>query len=181
MTIDPASLEPGEQLLWSDKPDMKAYCERRPSTGFGLGLTFVALAAAVGVYQFFQGGAVSDARLFIFVLLLLATLFLYLPFRVRHNARRTLYVLTDRRAIIETLGILLYNRVSVRLSEIELVEIHDGRHGDVIFGNYAGHPEHKFQIPREGFFAIANVEEVGRMLRAAIERATGRPVTGSPN
>jgi len=167
MTIEAKSLEPGERLLWHGMPDVGTYYRRRNPVGFSKGLALLAggvvLAGGASLYT-----NTSVASAWWLLPALLAVALLYLPFRVRQDARRTSYALTDRRAIIERPGVLLRNRVSVPYSEIERIEVRNGNFGDLLFRDYVTQSEDGFQVTRDGFFAIANVREVERLLRSAM-------------
>ena len=167
MTIEAKSLEPGERLLWHGMPDVGTYYRRRNPVGFSKGLALLAGAVilAGGAYLYAD---TSFAFPWWLLPVLLAAALVYLPLRVRQDARRTSYALTDRRAIIERPGVLLRNRVSVPYSEIERIEVRNGNFGDLLFRDYVTQSEDGFQVTRDGFFAIANVREVERLLRSAM-------------
>jgi hypothetical protein len=177
MTINSDMLQPGERFLWRDKPDVDAYCERRTPIGFFVGFGLLAVGSAVAAYGYLHGDADSTA-VFGAVMALVGAALLYLPFRVRREARRTIYALTDRRAIIEAPGALLHSRISVPFSEIRLIEVRHDIFGDILFRDYVGQSEEGFQVTRDGFFAIADVQKVERLLRSAVAKASGKPVTG---
>jgi hypothetical protein len=174
MTINAGSLDPGERLLWQDKPDVNAYCERKPLSGFWIGCGLVALAATITAFGFSENGLNSESQVIIGALLLFGAFLLYRPLLVRRAVRKTMYALTDRRAIIEVPGILLRNRVSVPFSEIRRIEVHDGIFGDVIFRDCVQQSEDGMQFSRDGFWAIANVQKVERLLRTEIAKANGQ-------
>ena len=137
------------------------------------------MGAALAAYAWIYGESSSISQFWMLPALLGAAL-LYLPFRVRHDAQRTQYALTDRRAIIEKPGVLLRNRISVPLSNIRLIEVRNGIFGDILFRDFVAEDENGLQVTRDGFFAVANVQDVEQLLRSAIEKATGRPLAGSP-
>jgi len=175
--IDPNSLDPGERILWHDSPDVATYCRHRKSIGFSIGAVLLAIGSALAGYALINGSSDSISNYWPLPVLLGGAL-LYLPFRTRRAARRTRYALTDRRAIIETPGVLLRNRVSVPLAEVRLLETRRGPFGDLLFRDFVGESGHGFDVTRDGFFAIANVERVEQLFRSAVEKATGRPLAG---
>src|SRR5262245_32573197 len=170
--IDAKSLEPGEQLLWRDKPNLEAYCKRivaRRWIGFGL----LAIGAALAIL-YFKGATNTESKMIAGALLLGGVIALYTPPMMWLRARRTTYAVTDRRAIMERPGLLFRNRVSVPFSEIRRIETRYAPFGDLVFRDFIQQTEHELQNTRDGFFAIANVQSVERTLRLAIERATGQ-------
>jgi hypothetical protein len=184
MTIDPSSLEPGEQLLWSDGPNFRAYCKRKSSngflgtrSGFAAGLAFAASGIALGAFEFAQNQTNSTFSVSL-ILFLIGAAMLYLPARIRRDAKRTSYALTDRRAIVETPGLLLRNRISVPYSEIESIEIQRGVSDDILFRDYAVQTENGYHTGRDGFLALTDAPKIERLLRSAAEKATGKPLTG---
>jgi hypothetical protein len=177
MTIEANSLEPGEQLLWRDRPDVKAYRERVP-TRVWVALGLPAVGAAV-VISYFQSGASSELQVLIATLLLGGIFSLCMPLRMWRESRQTEYALTDRRAIIERPGFVVRNRVSVPFSAIRHVELRNGTTtGDLIFRDFFQQSDHGLENTRDGFFAIANAQEVEQLLRAEVEKATGKPLAG---
>src|SRR5262245_29359267 len=80
--IEPDSLEPGERLLWRDRPDVATYCQRRGTVHFALGAALLALGAAVAAYAWSYGDTDSAAKFWWLPTLLGAGL-LSLPLRVR--------------------------------------------------------------------------------------------------
>jgi hypothetical protein len=181
MTIDAHSLEQGEHLLWQGTPEIEAFCARKSLPPRWVGLSFLALGLICAVYEFLLTKPNPEAVAFIIIFLVIAGAILYLPLRFRRNARRTRYALTDRRAIIETPGLLLRNRVSVPFAEMRLIETNRTSPGDLLFRDYVGGGgEGPPTVTRDGFFAIANVEDVERLLRAEIVKATARPSVNNP-
>ena len=183
MTIDPRSLDPGEQLLWTDRPIIDAYCRRKGQDGFlascqalPLVLVLLAFGTVLAGFGITHGGtAIFGVGL---ALVLFALAALYLPVRVRRDARRTSFAITDRRAIIETPGLLLRNRISVPCSEIQTIEVRDGVSDDVLFRDHEVKSEHGSHFERDGFLAIKDASKVSRLLRSTVENCIRSPSPG---
>jgi uncharacterized membrane protein YdbT with pleckstrin-like domain len=171
MTIDSTALDPGEKFLWLGEPDIHEYCKRGAARfEILVGALLLGIGATSFAYEYFQmeSSWVPPALLFG------AVFFLCKPFRMRREARRVRYALTDQRAIIETPGILLRNRVSIPFSEIRTVEATDGLVGDVLFRDVVTQSETGLDYQRDGFFAIEKPQEVKALLQLAMKKATGK-------
>lgn len=173
MTIDANSLEPGEQLLWHDKPDVAAYSSRNGLTAKTFYLGFFALLAGTLLALY---GRPNGTRESVFdlgpALILVGVGVMYFPLRIWHEPRRTHYAMTNQRAIVETWGLLLRNRISVPFSEIRKIEVREppyGKTGDLIFRDYVYDSDNGLQVSRGGFLAIADVRKVEQLLRKPVE------------
>jgi hypothetical protein len=179
MTIDPRSLEPGEQLLWYGKPDVEAYSERKGLTnkGFVLGLAALIAGLLLGLYGSATRFEGAGPQLFV-VLTSIGAIVMYIPLRLRWKVRRIRYGVTDRRAIIENPGWLLRNRISLPFSQIRRIEVCEfprRKFGDVIFWDYVIPNADDGPIAsRGGFFAIENAGEVERLLHHGAATAGGK-------
>jgi hypothetical protein len=106
--------------------------------------------------------------IYIVPFLFLAVLMLLAPLIIRTLGTWTLYVLTDRRAII--LRGSRFNSASAesympdRLQEMSLVE-KDDKSGDLIFARFPGL---NGTTSNRGFLEVANVREVDRLIRSAL-------------
>ena len=94
------SLQRGESLLWAGQPDPKRFWGEAVA-GFILGLVFLGLDLAIVLLLIATGPALS-LPLGLFGLIFFAAGFYYLlsPWWLPRRLRQTIYVLTDRRALI---------------------------------------------------------------------------------
>jgi hypothetical protein len=160
-----ALLEPGERLLWHGRPEVNRLIRRQYGWCFLMG-AFGGLSLLWAGYAIRYGTAVS---------LFVATLFVLLGVgavaakaREILSARRIHYAVTDRRALVATLGRAPDCRAfgPSEIGPIETANLKDGV-GDVLF-----HQRERFMelrgrdVVREGFPAIADTEGA----RAALKR-----------
>jgi hypothetical protein len=178
MTIDRTSLDPGERLLWEGRPDRAAYRAWRDPVGFA-GLYPLTGGMVVALIQYLTDYA-SALNALAALLIVIGIALLLVPFRVWREARNAAYAVTDRRAIIERPGLLLRNRISVPLADIRRVDVGAGAAigtaADVMFRDYTSESEHGTEFGRDGFIAVRDASRIGAMLRAAVEKATGKPL-----
>jgi uncharacterized membrane protein YdbT with pleckstrin-like domain len=171
MTIDPSSLEPGEMLLWHDRPNVDYFSERNFLYGHWIGFLLLITGAILATFEYLRLNHSSDLHALAGFLIAVGAFLASRPLWVQRDLRRTLYALTDRRAIIERRGVLLTNRASVPFSEIRRIDVRDAKFGDIIFQDYVVQTEDGLQNTRGGFYAIADVQSVERLLRKQVERA----------
>ena len=178
-----AEIEPNERLLWTGRPDpSKRAATGIPAMIFGIPFTLFALfwttMASGAIFATRNSGHGTPAPLYLFPLfglpfilvgfgLLLSPLWAYL------KAQRTMYAVTDRRAITweeNTFG----GKRTVRSfgpNEIALMERRENANGvgDLVFSrerNYSYQNGRNRNTVREnGFFAIPDVRTVERILR----------------
>ena len=166
-----AELESGERVLWSAQPRasrMALGC--LPLVLFGIPWTAFAVFWTAAASGFVFGGGHGPARLFglfglPFVLIGLAML--SSPLWALRKARRTLYVITDRRAILFDGG----RNTAIRsfgpeaLADTRRRQRPDGS-GDILFDRTVSSDRHGHTRERvQGFLGIPNVREVERLLR----------------
>jgi hypothetical protein len=181
MTIDKAMLDPGEELLWSGRPN---------PTWFALGRGWKPLLFAVFVLialvsswtspQLQKLPPHSDPKLGHVLLIFegfwavagvlgICSLLVVLWFWLR--ALRTTYTLTSRRVLIDTVG-PLPRRFSVPLEHLRFVEVRSKLlgPGDLVFNETGRASLDGWGVRGEGFIAIPDASHVEELMRAAIEK-----------
>jgi hypothetical protein len=166
-----AELQHGERVLWVGKPTpLRIVMQNRDALVTGVlavAALFVLLVAFPFAHIFdfiFFGCGFPWVFLFFF---LLPFYYFARPVSEFLSAERTIYAVTDRRALIikPRLGgkiVQSYNRVA----EVERRELGGGS-GDLIFGSETvvrGRASARLKTRKIGFFGIANVREVERLL-----------------
>ncbi|TWT99395.1 hypothetical protein Pla108_03320 [Botrimarina colliarenosi] len=155
-------LDRDERLAWLAQPDPKAYTRGYwviqlfgvPFTAFSV--FWIAMASSMG------GGFFG---LFGVPFVLVGTGMLTAPFWCRRLARRSVYAITDQRAIVfkqEWSGMSIRSFRPDQLGAIERKQHADGS-GDLIFAKEItqyGRNNHGPHISRIGFIGIANVKQV---------------------
>ena len=129
MTIEPELLEPGEQVLWSGKPNPLRYAQARSGIKIMIGFAvlilseFLMMAARDGNCRPGSGRLSFSSR----------SLLLASPLLLMWRARLTTYAVTDRRAVT-VVRRPFGRRVAVPLSQIGSVELRprSGGMGDVL-------------------------------------------------
>ena len=162
-----AQLMDGETIQWIDQP-VPYYFSVGSSIAFGFGLYFlfwsIAVISIVVVNN--TGPAPAPIELFpIGVIILLIGLFLFsAPLRVRKRTQRTVYALTNHRAIIVQGTFSVFNITSYYPADFGDVFSKQKANG---LGNLCFRTEHwGSTLPiRKGFFNIRNVAKVERMLQ----------------
>lgn len=183
-----AELRPGERIVWVGRP-IPARFARGSGLTLLFGIPWVGMAIVwivfAGLEFFGQSSGDQSAGDQVFKLLwflgglpfgLIGFGILYYPLWKRRQARKTAYVITDRRAI------LFENRwgdMAVRsfeagqLGELRRVQNPDGS-GDLIFSrDWRTDSDGEQQSTDIGFLAIAEVKSVEDMIRALTARTTG--------
>lgn len=172
-------LESGERIEWMDMPIPRFFTAG--STGaflFGIPWTAFALfwtaGAAWGVSQDESGwGLGSLFPLFGLPFILIGIGMLSSPIWVYRNSFKTVYVITDRRAITFVGGwtTTIRSYGPKQLVNVYRKEKRDGS-GDVIFAGRVWYDsENDRHIENQGFLRIQNPKEVERMLRVLAEQA----------
>jgi hypothetical protein len=177
-----AELQPGERVLWAGRPrPLRIMLQNGEALVTGLlavAALFVLLFAfpVTSVFSFVFFGC-GFPWVFLFVL---ALPFYYFarPVADYLSAERTVYVVTDRRALIirPRLGgktVQSYNRIG----QIERRE-RSGGSGDLIFASETeagGRAARRVRTRKIGFIGIANVREVERLLLESLG-STGAPM-----
>jgi hypothetical protein len=172
-------LDPGERLTWSGRPDAIRYAFKKSIATFLFGLFFF------GFSIFWISGAAKQSGLMFalfgvpFVIvglgLVLSPIWHFL------RSRQAIYVLTDRRAVVDIAG-WFPRRLSVPLGQIRFVEakLSTNGCGDILFretGRTDG--EGGWTTSRDGFVAVSSADQVDRLLRAAIAKSLGPGSPGS--
>lgn len=176
-------LEPGERVLWAGRPDPGRAAIRGVMVAAvgAVTLVFVLLVTFNwglwgGAWQVSStGGAVLFTALFVLVPLARGLRMLLRPVLLVREARRTLYALTDRRALVVTVGrerrAVSYGAAD--LGTVRCVEHPDGR-GDLLFGDRADvDPDLGVRSAPVGFFGIPGVRGVERLLRDTLNPPSG--------
>jgi hypothetical protein len=168
MPIDPASLEPGERVVWSGEPVPLRYAQARSGLRVMAGL-------AVLVLSEFLTAAARDGRLPPWIgalFLVIAVLLLLSPLLLIWRARLTSYALTDRRALM-AIERPFGRRIVMPLSHIQSVELRprSGGVGDVLIHEAV---LGKALPSRGGFLAIRDAAKVERLLTSMLPPAPDR-------
>jgi len=165
-------MRPGERLVWADQPVADLYAQQ--ARGLVLfGVIWLALSifwmfgAAISVFKPGHLGATVSLSLFGLPFVVLGVLLIYSPEWMRRVARRSVYIITDQRAIV-LLG-RAFGRTEVqtfppdRLRKIASTEHPDGS-GDLIFEHYWRVVGRRSTVVRRGFIAVRNVLEVENLI-----------------
>ena len=173
-------LEADERLLWMAQPIPRFFTER--STGsFLFAIPWTAFAifwmCAASGFKFpdFSQGGFSFFPLFGLPFLLIGVGMLSAPWWMYRKAFKTIYAITDRRAMILESGrtTAIRSYPPNRLRNIYRKEKNDGT-GDVIFDSLAsGGSDAERPALVFGFLNIYDPKTVEHMLRAITERAEG--------
>jgi len=161
-------LSPGERVVWLGQPRVdlaiRAAYFLVPigflMTGFALVWMLVAIFATGGL------AAPCGLPFMVIGIAMLAS-----PLRLRSMAQQTVYVLTDRRAIIWGLG--WFGRVVVQsvtpagMGQMSRVERQDGA-GDLIFQIYTTGAGEDSRTVRRGFLGINEVRQVEALVRLTL-------------
>ncbi len=170
-----------EIIRWATRPQPRFWCA-------DTGVRFVVAALMVGFILFWSGMVMQHPEranilrigsLFTSVIVntapfWLPALFLAsYPWRQRLKARRTLYIITDRRAVVITPRLGSWKKRSWRLARNMVVrgEARPDKWGNLVFTEIiGGHSvEHGRQVWRYGFLALPDVWQAEKELRKTIE------------
>jgi hypothetical protein len=179
MMIEASLLEPGEVCLWSGKPNAIWFAVRRGWKPLLMAIIF--LAASVGFFLQTSrlpesaGPQMPEIRIIARTFHELAAIagvcglvaFLWLWFR----ASRTIYTLTNRRVVIDTVG-PAPRRSSTPLEHVRFIEVRSGLFGpsDLIFDETRRMSFDGWGLRSEGFIAIPDAARVEKLVTAAIEQ-----------
>jgi hypothetical protein len=179
-------LEPGEKVVWAEQPDPARYA--RGSWGivlFGIPWTAFAVFWMVMASGMLWGGFAKAGDgvfalfgvcfpLFGLPFVLIGLGMLTAPYWARRSAAGTVYAVTDRQAILFTRGFRSRTVKSYRpaeLTRVSRVERDDGS-GDLILEEYRYRDsDGDRRTGRHGFYAISDVKEVERLVRALADTA----------
>ncbi|HNX04814.1 MAG TPA: hypothetical protein PKI32_04895 [Opitutales bacterium] len=173
----------GENIEWSAMPRPRFFT--KTSTGaflFAIPWTAFAVFWTVGASGALGTGGVSGGSvvfaLFGVPFILVGLGMLSTPLWVRWHDRKTIYVITDRRALTFVGGrsITVRSFTPDKLGDIFRREKSDGS-GDVVFGmDYGVDTEGKSRVGELGFFNIPNVRAVDEKLQKLAAKAS-QPVS----
>lgn len=163
-----------EMLLWAAPPIPWRYAMKSlPIVAFGIPWTAFAVcwtfgAAGFQIPQFNQWQNLFP--LFGLPFVLIGFGMLSSPSWMIRKARRTAYVLTNKRAILfeaEWMKTTVRSFGPEKLGELRRSQRSDGS-GDVIFGEKISYEEHSSQQSEIGFLDIANVKQVEDLVRSVL-------------
>jgi hypothetical protein len=182
MTTEKSLLDHGEKLIWSGKPSAVWFAIRRML--WLLPIAFVFLLISLNLFVVFGRPPVppqpmdkdtlhrvmfirglQEMGVFAGICALLAGLWLWL------RAFRTTYLLTNRRIVINTVGVLP-RRTSMPLEHIRFIEFRSKLLGpdDLVFNETRRLSLDGWGLRGEGFIAIPDANRVERLVRDAIDQ-----------
>ncbi len=180
-----------EIIRWATRPQPRLWCA-------DTWVRFVVAALMVGFVLFWScmvmqhperanilrvGSLLSSVIIITAPFWLLALFIASHPWRQRLRARRTLYIITDRRAVVITPRLGSWKKRSWRLARNMVVrgEARPDKWGNLIFTEIIGgySVEHRRQVWRYGFLDLPDVWQAEKELRKAIEARRKR--TSSAN
>ncbi len=172
-----ASLAPGEEILWRQQPRPYVFILRGlPNIAYGvtwgvLGAVWYHGAGGIGQYSAFEGWWKLEPLLSVPFILCGFSFFFY-PIRLGARARRTWYVVTNRRILIAQLRRNQPPEVRVftreEMGPPQVVKRFDGLY-DVILSRSA--QDKPYLVPRleSGFFGIPDGEAAGEAIRTVLK------------
>jgi hypothetical protein len=165
-------LSTGERLVWIGQPRLDLAV--RPAwflIPFGVLLTTIALVWTLMTLVLTFGILAPCGLPFIAV----GVLFMFSPLWLRAMARRTVYALSDRRAILWQPG--WFGQVSVQsftasgLGQMSRLERPDGS-GDLVFQVYTTGVGENAHTVRRGFMGIDHVRDVEELVRKTLQKVS---------
>jgi len=179
-----AELQPGERVVWCAQPRPDLFVRNILLVSLLLG---VGMVTTLPLFLIFLRDLLRESRLVVTALLLAEVpavgVAIALPLALRRRARRTAYVVTDRRAILLTRGL---RRRVLSFGPEQLRHMHVKRRpdgcGDIFF-------THDFRTTRRhgvtwagvGFVAIDNVVAVHRLLKDLAAGLAAPAATSAPS
>jgi len=165
-----AALEPGERVVWTGRPV-------DPPVTAGLVLTIAAglpfVAFGVALLAGWMGPVSAAGRVFGVVFAVLGLMFAAAPLRARRAARRTIYALTDRHALIfRGQATATAPPIAYDPHDLAGLYVRGGAGtdvGDVVFAEEMR--RRAKQVPTKiyhGFTRIAGARAVGRLVRETL-------------
>lgn len=185
-------LDPGERLVWSGRPRPDLALRSALANawlllllGVLLGAFMIAAAVRLWIRPVevpIEPGAAGLSILIILMGVALITWILSEPSRVASRARRTIYAITDRRALVITRsrrGVVEERDFAPdETRHILRVERPDGS-GDIIFEsprrNPSGSANSVSTLGRIGFLSVEDCAAVERILRTTLQQPPERP------
>ena len=170
MMSKPELVDRGEKLLWSGKPDPQRYALAKSPLPFLIGICCLGIAVSSAA------GAIPSHPFSTWLEIAFLTIglaLLFSPLWYSYEAERTIYALTDRRAVIDYAG-FMPQRISVPLSRITLIQTRPrGSGSGHLYFHHTQDPGPEFEliktIHREGFVAIPEVHRVEQVLRNSVD------------
>jgi hypothetical protein len=165
-------LNPGEDITWIGSPIPRLFARRAlPIVLFGIPWTLFAVFWICGAAGFKMPNIQKmEDGFFLFGIpfVLVGIVMLSSPLWYRYKARRTCYVLTNRRAIVFDGGFLnttIRSFEPERLHDLRRIQRDDGS-GDLVLDRVFNlHREGHMQSTDYGFLAIENVRAVEQLVR----------------
>lgn len=177
-------LEPGERVVWAERPDPKSYARGQwaialfgvPFTAFAI---FWIVGAAWGTSKAPGGaGVFSCFPLFGLPFLAVGIGMVTSPLWMRGRAAKCVYAVTDRRVIVRVAK--AFGSVEIqsfhpdRLTSMTRVERADGS-GDLIFEQFTTRQGSGHTTVRRGFMGLRNVRGVEDLIRKTLLSGGARP------
>lgn len=162
-------LDPGERVMWSVQPLRGAFVKRTiPFVFFGLvwlGILSTFVFDTLGTPEN-TGSADWGTKLFMIPFILVGLGMLMAPFWAMKNAKQTVYIITDRRAL--TVHKIAGNNVIKsylpnQLQNLTRVQRSDGS-GDIIFGSETIYIKRQARQRSFGFKGVPQVKQVEDLL-----------------
>jgi len=181
-------LQPAERIIWMEQPMPGRYARSMwPIVLFGVPWTafavFWTVGAGIGTMRSNAPGIFSVFPLFGLPFVLIGIGMLSSPWWARRSARRSVYVITDRRAIIFRSG--WRGAMNVRsfepahLTDLQRKQYQDGS-GDLILArDYRRDSDGDRMTTNVGFIAVRDAKAVEEMVRALSRRPTPSPQGGA--
>ncbi len=164
------ALEPNETLCWAGLPDSGRHGRKYrlrilgglPFAGFGLFLT----AVSVAMINKMEGGGWFWFPLVGLPFLAAGSVMMASPFWAAFQARRLVYAVTDKRAlIVQVKGggrALAYGPEA--LAAVKVRDLGDGLADVVIHERLSGRQDGRKRMSDEGFYCIRDAEKVARLM-----------------
>lgn len=172
-------LEPGERLLWSGQPDPKRLSKKAilislfgiPWTAFAIFWVVAAAGFKLPDFSSLSGGFQSVFPLFGIPFVLIGLGMFAAPYWVYRSAKRTVYAITNRRALVISFGRAksVQSYFEQDVCDISRVERADGS-GNIIFRTEeTTDRKGNSRLNQIGFFGIPEVRRVERVLLDAFK------------
>ncbi len=186
-------LTPGEELLLICKPATSLW-----KPGYAYRMFFATLwnGALFGLFgtmivthttleKIIEKPVILLLFLFLLPFYLIGIGFIISPWWERENDRRTVYVLTNRRAIVLRPSMLRRRRTcrSFPMAHDLIKEVREYRHrrGDIIMGHEEHHGRHGIQLIPQGFLFVDHVHELAALIRPHLPDAPAPETEETPD
>ncbi|MEW6207400.1 MAG: hypothetical protein AB1631_03470 [Acidobacteriota bacterium] len=172
-------MEAGERLLWSDQPDPKRLSRRAilislfgiPWTAFALFWVVAAAGFRLPDFSSFSDGFQAVFPLFGIPFVLIGMGMLAAPLWAYRSAKRTVYAITNRRALVISFGRAkkVQSYFEQDIGDINRTERADGS-GNLIFrAEETTDNRGNVRLNQIGFFGVRDVRQVERILLDAFK------------